>query len=227
LNFRYWGRFQRVEDGMKNRFVTGLLSLLVVLAAFPCSVLAQSQPGQSTGAVTSNNERSGVHNDYATASTVPTSSCSSPDEGAIRHLVEDFETAATTHDAVKYAAVFAEDVDWENAFGDHKLGRKALAQGMVTVMQTFTTAKETVSEVSVLCIRPDLALVDIYATIEGQMTPRGRAIPTRHIRMTQIHEKRDGKWVVRAHRVADLRGDDRQLPGRRGGSGTTSAPNVP
>jgi ketosteroid isomerase-like protein len=80
---------------------------------------------------------------------------------------------------------------------------------MTPVMQTFTTATETITDVRVVCLRPDLALVDIYQTIEGQKTPKGVPIPTRHIRMTQVHEKRDGTWRIRVHRVTDLRGQNK------------------
>ena len=116
------------------------------------------------------------------------SSCNPADEAAMRHLVKDFEVAVATHDASKYAAMFAEDADWENAFGHHMNGRTEIEHAMVGVSQTMTTAEETVTDVRVSCMRPDLATVDIYATIEGQKGGKGAEIPTRHIRMTQIHE---------------------------------------
>jgi len=137
------------------------------------------------------------------------SSCNPADEATMRQLVKDFEVAVATHDAVKYAAMFTEDADWENAFGHHMNGRTEIEHAMVGVSQTMATAEETVTDVRVSCIRPDLAIVDIYATIEGQKGGKGLEIPTRYIRMTQLHEKRDGKWVIRAHRVTDLRGHNK------------------
>lgn len=133
------------------------------------------------------------------------SSCVPSEETAVRQLVKDFDAAAATHDPLKYAAMFAEDADWENAFGDRQRGRKEIGASMGAVMRTFSTAKETITDVKVQCLAPDLALVDIYQTVTGQKTPKGFEIPTRHLRMTQIHEKRNGAWVIRVHRVADLR----------------------
>jgi uncharacterized protein (TIGR02246 family) len=142
--------------------------------------------------------------------TAQSSSCAPADEAAVRQLVKDFAATWATHSTSTYAAAFAEDADWENAFGDHIRGRKNIEQGMTPAVQTLATAEETVTDVRVLCLRPDLALVDIYETISGQKTPKGIAIPTRHVRLSQIHEKRDGKWLIRVHRVADLRGFDKQ-----------------
>lgn len=138
------------------------------------------------------------------------SSCSASDEAGVRQLVKDFDAAATTHDPAKYAAMFAEDADWENAFGDRRKGRNEIRDGMGSVMKTFSTAQEKITDVKVHCLAPQLALVDIYQTITGQKTPKGVEVPTRHIRMTQLHEKRDGSWVIRVHRVADLRGQNKQ-----------------
>ena len=138
------------------------------------------------------------------------SSCTPTDEAAIRQLVKEFAATWTTHSPSKYAAPFAEDADWENAFGDHTRGRAEIEKAMATVMQTFSTADETITDVRVLCIRPDVAVVDIYETIAGQKTPRGTPIPTRHVRLSQIHEKREGKWFIRVHRTADLRGFNKQ-----------------
>ena len=138
------------------------------------------------------------------------STCAGSDEAEVRQLVKAFDAAATTHDPVKYAAMFAEDADWENAFGDRREGRKEIQDGMVAVMKTFTTAQETITDVKVRCLGPQLALVDIYQTITGQKTPKGVEIPTRHIRMTQLHEKKNGAWLIRVHRVTDLRGQYKQ-----------------
>ena len=138
------------------------------------------------------------------------SGCSAADEVAIRKVAADFDAEAKKHDATKYSGLFAENVDWENAFGNHVSGREQLAKGMTKVMQTFSTAEENVTDVRVDCLRPDFALVDIYQTIENQRTPNGKQIPTRHIRMTQIYEKRGESWTIRAHRVADLRGKNKE-----------------
>ena len=151
----------------------------------------------------------------ATTTYAESSGCTAADEAAIRKLAADFDAEAKKHDASTYANFFAENVDWENAFGNHTSGREALAKGMTKVMQTFSAAEEKVTGVRVDCLRPDFALVDIYQTIENQKTPKGNEIPTRHVRMTQIYEKRGEAWTIRAHRVADLRGKNKEKDGER------------
>ena len=74
------------------------------------------------------------------------------------------------------------------------------------VITQFSTAKEITSDIKIGCISPNIALVDIYQTIEGQKLPKsGRIVPPRHTRMTQIYKKLNNNWQIKVHRVADLR----------------------
>ena len=73
-------------------------------------------------------------------------------------------------------------------------------------MSQFSTAKETITGIQFFCMSPDFALVDIYQTVDGQKLPKsGTLVPIRHIRMSEVYQKINGKWQVKVHRVADLR----------------------
>ena len=132
--------------------------------------------------------------------------CNPKDSIAIRKVINQFNDAWTAKDPVRYAAVFANDADWENAFGAHLVSRDSIQKFYQILMPQFTTAEETITGIKAFCMSPDFALVDIYQTVDGQKLPKsGRIVPTRHIRMSDVYQKIDGKWQLKVHRVTDLR----------------------
>jgi len=134
------------------------------------------------------------------------SHCNPKDSIAIRKVINEFNDAWTVKDPVRYAAVFASDADWENAFGGHLRGRDSIQNTYQKLMSQFSTAEETITRIEVFCMSSDFALVDIYQTVDGQKLPKsGRIIPTRHLRMSDIYQKINGKWQIKVHRVTDLR----------------------
>ncbi|HUR12166.1 MAG TPA: nuclear transport factor 2 family protein [Flavitalea sp.] len=137
---------------------------------------------------------------------VAQSRCHPKDSVAIRKVINEFNDAWTAKDPVRYAAVFANDADWENAFGGHLRGRDTIQKTYQKMMLQFTTAVETITRIQVFCMSPDFALVDIYQTVDGQKLPKsGRVVPTRHLRMSDVYQKKNGDWQVKVHRVTDLR----------------------
>jgi len=134
------------------------------------------------------------------------SHCRSKDSIAIRKAVNEFNDAWTAKDPIRYSAAFALDADWENAFGGHLRGRDSIKMTYQKLMSQFNTAEETITGIHVFCMSPEFALVDIYQTVDGQKLPKsGRLVPTRHIRMSDVYQKINGKWLVKIHRVTDLR----------------------
>jgi len=134
------------------------------------------------------------------------SHCNPKDSIAISKVVNEFNDAWTAKDPVRYAAVFANDADWENAFGEHLRSRDSIQIFYQKLMPQFATAQETITGIQVFCMSMDFALVDIYQTVEGQKLPKsGRIVPTRHIRMSDVYQKINGKWQMKVHRVTDLR----------------------
>ena len=134
------------------------------------------------------------------------SRCNTKDSIAILKVVHEFNDAWTAKDPVRYAATFANDADWENAFGGHQRSRDSIFKTYQKLMSQFSTADETITKIQLFCMAPDFALVDIYQTVDGQKLPKsGRLVPTRHIRMSDVYQKVNGKWMVKVHRVTDLR----------------------
>ena len=134
------------------------------------------------------------------------SHCKPSDSISIHKTINEFNDAWAVKDPVRYAAVFTTDTDWENAFGGHRKGRDSILKTYQNLMSQFSIAEETITDIHILCMSPDFAIVDIYQTVEGQKLPKsGRIVPTRHLRMSQVYQKINGKWLIRVHRVTDLR----------------------
>lgn len=133
------------------------------------------------------------------------SSCAASDEAAIRKILAEFTAAWNARSAARYAALFREDADWENAFGGRRKGRKQIEEFISVLLLQFSSAQEVITDTRIWCMRPAVAFVDVYQTISGQKMPSGDTVPPRRIRISQVHEKNGGKWQIRIHRVADLR----------------------
>jgi uncharacterized protein (TIGR02246 family) len=143
---------------------------------------------------------------FSTRLSTAQSHCNTADSIAIRKVINEFNDAWAAKDPVRYTAVFALDADWENAFGGHLRGRDSIQKTYQKLMSQFSTAEETITRIQLFCMSPDYALVDIYQTADRQKLPKsGRLVPTRHIRMSQVYQKINGKWQVKIHRVTDLR----------------------
>jgi uncharacterized protein (TIGR02246 family) len=143
---------------------------------------------------------------FSTKLSTAQSHCNPKDSIAIRNVINEFHDAWAAKDPVRYAAVFSNDADWENAFGQHLKSRDSIQIFNQQLMPQFSTAVETITGIQVFCMSPDFALIDIYQTVDGQRLPKsGRLVPTRHIRMSDVYQKINGKWQVKIHRVTDLR----------------------
>ena len=134
------------------------------------------------------------------------SHCKTEDSISILKTINEFNEAWAAKDPVRYSAVFATDADWENAFGGHLRSRDSIRNAYQKLMSQFSTAVETITGIHVFCLTRDFALVDIYQTVDGQKLPKsGKIVPTRHLRMSQVYQKINGKWQIKSHRVTDLR----------------------
>ena len=132
------------------------------------------------------------------------SGCSTTTEAAVRAVLDEYNNAWTVRSSKRYAAVFSDDADWENAFGGRAKGRDAIEKFIAGLVGTFSNANEAITDTRIWCMSSDTALVDIYQTVNGQQLPSGTVVPTRHIRMTQVYQKHKGKWQIMVHRVTDL-----------------------
>ncbi|MBA2703135.1 MAG: SgcJ/EcaC family oxidoreductase [Blastocatellia bacterium] len=131
---------------------------------------------------------------------------SANDEAAIRQVLAQFEQAFEKRDAKIYAMTFAEDADWENAFGSHEKGRANIEKRLRGVYQMFQQSNQTIKEVRIRFITPRVAVADVDREIVGQVSAGGdRKLPPRRVRTTHVFKKEKGNWQVVVFRVADLR----------------------
>jgi len=131
---------------------------------------------------------------------------SAEDEATIRKILARFEEAFEKRDAKIYASNFAEDGDWENAFGGREHGRANIERRLAGVYQMFQQAKQEVKEIRIRFVTPDVAVGDVDREITGQVSERGeRTLPPRKVRTTHVLKKENGQWWVVVFRVADLR----------------------
>ncbi|MGI8785128.1 MAG: YybH family protein [Acidobacteriota bacterium] len=135
-----------------------------------------------------------------------TVSGSAKDEAAIREVLTQFEQAFEKRDARIYAMNFAEDADWENAFGSREKGRVNIEKRLTGVYQMFQQANQTIKEIRIRFVTPGVAVADVDREIAGQVSAAGdRNLPPRRVRTTHVFRKEKGKWQVVVFRVTDLR----------------------
>ena len=134
-----------------------------------------------------------------------TAKSSGEDEAPIRAVLARLEQAFEERDAKLYASNFAEDADWENAFGGREKSRANIEKRLAGVYQMFQRANQTIKEIRIRFITPDVAEADVDREIVGQTSESGKPLPPRKVRTTQVLKKENGKWRVVVFRVADLR----------------------
>lgn len=135
-----------------------------------------------------------------------TPSSTAEDETAIRRLLTTAQEATLRRDARLYATQFAEDADWENAFGDRITGRDSIVKNMEYVYKMFPQqSRFEIRDTRIRFITPEVAVADVERHITGQVNARGETLSPRRVRDTKIFRKTDGKWQVVLYRVGDLR----------------------
>lgn len=127
------------------------------------------------------------------------------DEAAIRRILDDLSRAFEARDPALYARHFAEDADWENAFGGRARGRSEIQAFIARVYPLFARSAQTLLETRVRFVAPDVAVADVDREIAGQVSARGRPLPPRRVRTTHVLRRDDGRWRIAVFRVADLR----------------------
>jgi len=75
--------------------------------------------------------------------------CIPKDETAIRKVVNEFNKAWAEKNLNKYMTLFAEDADWENAFGGRRNGHKEIEKLYANLITQFSTAKETITDIKI------------------------------------------------------------------------------
>jgi uncharacterized protein (TIGR02246 family) len=142
---------------------------------------------------------------------------SSNDERAVRAVVQQLADSARGQTATSRNALFADDAQITNAFGNRAQGRAQIDDFWKSMFDTgmFRTVTNEEKSLDVRFLTRKLALVDRFYVFSGQRGPKsGRELPPRDIHMTLILRKNNRDWRIVYYSVADLRSLDREKAAR-------------
>jgi uncharacterized protein (TIGR02246 family) len=136
----------------------------------------------------------------------------SPDEIAIRNIIQEEITAWNAGDAVAYGRHFAADGTFTNVRGQFFTGRQAFIDRHDFVFKGQfhgSTLKQDI--VSLKFVRPDVAVVEVLTSVTGiqKLSPgtntddKGRL----RTRLLQVIVKDGGEWKIVAYNNVDVKSD--------------------
>lgn len=132
----------------------------------------------------------------------------SPDEGAIRSIVQSASDAWNRGDAESFAAHYAENGDFTNVIGQQLYGKEAFIAQHAKIFSTIYKGSHNELVVSkITFLRPDVALVDIDGILKGALRIPPGLKPFDdgglHVKLLEVMTKENGSWVIAAfHNVA-------------------------
>lgn len=127
----------------------------------------------------------------------------SPDEAAIRSIVQSETDAWNQGDAQAFAAHYAQNGDFTNVIGQQLYGREAFTAQHAKIFSTIYKGSHTdFSASKITFLRPDVALVDIDGILTGalHLPPGVQPYPdgTVHVKLLEVMTKENGSWVIAA-----------------------------
>jgi len=127
------------------------------------------------------------------------------DEAAIRTIVNHWQQTWDNFDASFLAGDFAEDADWQNAFGIKIQGSSKILEFMEGMVKrpTVQDRHTTWDEPKIRFVRSDVALAyRDYRTV-GHRTLDGKEMPQRNTHATWVLTKDRGKWRISSQVIYD------------------------
>ena len=116
------------------------------------------------------------------------------DEGTIREILKQLETAWNASDSVSFAAAFAEDANFIQIFGGQLDGRAAIEASHRYIFDTIYKGSHASFQLrSIRFVRPDVAIVFARARVNFQDGNVAREIDTRP---TLIVAKQEEAWQI-------------------------------
>ncbi|HEX3586699.1 MAG TPA: SgcJ/EcaC family oxidoreductase [Candidatus Angelobacter sp.] len=127
------------------------------------------------------------------------------DEAAVRAIINHWQQNWEDFDASVLAGDYADDADWQNAFGVRLKGGAKIVEFVSTVVKRATVQGRhtTWGEPSVRFLRPDVALAYRDYTTVGHKILNGQEMPRRNTHSTWILTKDGGKWRIASHVICD------------------------
>jgi uncharacterized protein (TIGR02246 family) len=127
------------------------------------------------------------------------------DEQQIHGVLNGFIDAWNHHDAKAFAALFSEDADFTNVFGQGASGRTHIEEFHAPMFATvFKNSHQTITATKIRFLRPDLAAVDAHWSLTGLGDPQGNPRPPRQGLLNFAMGKNDGKWQIVVMHNMDL-----------------------
>jgi uncharacterized protein (TIGR02246 family) len=127
------------------------------------------------------------------------------DTQQIHGVMNAFVDAWNQHDAKAFAAVFAEDADFTNWRGQGASGRSKIEEFHAPLFATiFKNSHQTMTDIKIRFVRPDVAAVDVHWELTGQTDAQGNARPPRQGILNFVMAKKDGKWQIVVMHNLDL-----------------------
>ena len=142
------------------------------------------------------------------AATPPTS----PDETAVRNIIQGETTAWNAGDAAAYSRHFAPDGTFTNIRGQFFTGREAFIERHDFLFKGpfhGSTLKQDI--VSMKFVRPDVAIVEVLTSVTGiQKLPPGTNTDAKgrlRTRLLQVMVKDGGEWRIATYHNVDVKPD--------------------
>jgi uncharacterized protein (TIGR02246 family) len=136
----------------------------------------------------------------------------SPDETAVRNIIQEEIAAWNAGDAAAYSRHFAADGTFTNIRGQFFTGREAFIEKHDYIFKGIyrgTTLKQDV--VSLKFVRPDVAIVEVLTAVSGiqKLSPGTSADAKGRLRtrLLQVVVKEGGEWTIVAYHNTDVKSD--------------------
>lgn len=132
----------------------------------------------------------------------------SQDEDAIKQVMRQWLDSFEKRDANLRNVLLSEDTVFINAFGIQREGKENVSTFWKEIFATgtFDQSKVTITEEKIRFLRPEIAVVDRFEKVTGQVGPEtGKSLPPRNVHLTFILTKVGNNWLVAYYRAGDIR----------------------
>ena len=118
-------------------------------------------------------------------------------EAAVRGLIKAFVDSWNRHDMKMLAALFAEDADFVDVFGNWFKNRIAIEQALTRRHATvFKDSLFTEKDFAVRFVKPDLAIVHLVIELSGAIDRQGHQVPPALGVITSVVHGVAGSWRI-------------------------------
>lgn len=134
----------------------------------------------------------------------PASAQVASDEAAIRALATQWEQSWNQHDMKQLFELVTDDADFVNVGARHWKGRQQIEAEHTARLGQFRESTWSTKAVAVQFLQPDIALVHVDWTLQGDKESDGTPRPPRGGVFTWVVVKQSGGWLIRAAQNTNL-----------------------